>query len=453
MKRRIRAGTDLAGSGTPFREVLPYWWADGTERVVDFAMNPIRDQAGAVRFLNPTGIDITDRVRAEQALRDADRRKDEFLATLAHELRNPLAPVRNAVQILLAKGPPDPLLERSRQTIDRQVRIMARLLDDLLDVSRISRNKLELRRAARRRSAPSSRMPSKSAHRSSRPAATRSPLTLPDEPVELDADAVRLAQVFANLLNNAAKYTERGGQIAVSAARWMATWSFRSRTAASGSPPEMLPRRLRDLLAGPVRRSSGRREGSGIGLSLVKGVVELHGGSVFAHSDGPGKGSEFIVRLPVASAASTAEGPDRTPSPAACEPQAAMSQCRILIADDNADGADSLAMLLRIHGHEVAIAYDGLQAVAEAETMRPDVVLLDIGMPKLNGFDACRRIREQPWGRDVYLVALTGWGQDTDRSSSEEAGFDHHLVKPVDLDALGRLLTTACAAQAKRTSD
>lgn len=407
------------------------------ERVTVFA-RWVLDRApdGQTRRILETTNDITVRKKAEQALHDADRRKDEFLATLAHELRNPLAPVRNAVQILLARGPSDPLLVRARGTIDRQIRIMARLLDDLLDVSRISRHKLELRREhitlstvvqdAVEISAP---LVDAGGHALS--------ITLPPEPVQLEADPVRLAQVFANLLNNAAKYTERAGRIALSAERHGADVVVSVKDTGIGISAEAMPK-IFEIFSQAQPALERAQGGLGIGLSLVKGVVELHGGSVCVRSDGTGKGSEFVVRLPVA----TAPAPIQTPPPAVAESSPPAARRRILIADDNEDSADSLAQLLEIQGHEVATAYDGEQAVALAEAMRPDVALLDLGMPKVNGFDACRRIREQPWGRNVYLVALTGWGQDDDRRRTREAGFDHHFVKPLESEALERLLAS-----------
>jgi PAS domain S-box-containing protein len=393
-----------------------------------------RDTLGGSGAILETTNDITARKAAEQGLRDADRRKDEFLATLAHELRNPLAPIRNAVHILISRGAADPQLARSHTMIDRQVRIMARLLDDLLDVSRISRNRLELKPervdlrsvvdAAIEISAP---LVEAGGHTLT--------VTLPDEPVHLHADPVRLAQVFANLLNNAAKYTDRAGKITLSAEREAADVVVSIKDTGIGISAQALPRvfEIFSQAASALDRAQG---GLGIGLSLVKGLVELHGGSVLARSDGPGKGSEFVVRLP-------AVGPEpaRTPPPAA-EPAAPQARRRILVADDNEDSADSLAMLLKLQGHEVATAYDGEAALAAADAMRPDVALLDIGMPKLDGFELCRRIREQPWGNDVHLLAVTGWGQEDDVRCAEEAGFDQHLVKPVDLNELARLLAS-----------
>ena len=381
--------------------------------------------------------DLIERGRAEQALRRADQRKDEFLATLAHEMRSPLAPIRHALEILIAKGPANPELQAARRVIDRQLAMMTRLLEDLLDVSRIARNKLELRRERTQLAEVID-----SALETSRPlfeAAGHSlTLDLPDDPVWLNADPVRLAQVFANLLTNAAKYTEHGGQITLRAERQGSDLVVSVRDTGIGIPAEVLPR-IFDIFAQSPRALERAQGGLGIGLSLVKGLVELHGGSITAQSEGAGRGSEFVVRLPLDVMAA------RHPEPARPRPAGARApklKRRILVVDDNADSTDTLAQLLTILGHEVGTAYDGEQAVALAGSMRPEVVLLDIGMPKLNGYEACRRIRQQDWGRDMVVIALTGWGQEEDRRRTQEAGFNHHLVKPVDPAALTNLLAS-----------
>jgi CheY-like chemotaxis protein len=372
------------------------------------------------------------RVRLVRQLRDADRRKDEFLATLAHELRNLLAPIRNALQVLRAKGPPEPELVWCRDVIDRQVRQMARLLDDLLDISRVTLGKLELRKERVTLAAVVD-----SAVETSRPLVRAGghdlTVALPDEPVYLEADPVRLAQVFSNLLNNAAKYTERGGRIRLTARFAGPEVEVSVKDTGIGIAPEHLPRLFDKFsqVASALERSQG---GLGIGLSLVKGLVGMHGGSIEARSDGPGKGSEFVVRLPVAVAP-----PVREQHPAEPEKVSAAA-CRIVVADDNRDGAESLAMLLQVMGHEARTAHDGEEALALVSEFRPDVVLLDIGMPKLNGYETARGIRREPWGRDMILIALTGWGQEEDRRRALEAGFNCHMVKPVDIDALEKLL-------------
>ena len=424
-----------------FEEVTPH--ADGNHTYFS-AKVPLLDSAGAAYAVCGISIDITERKRAVEALHRADRKKDEFLATLAHELRNPLAPIRNAVKILHTKGPPDPELQWARGVIDRQVDHMARLLEDLLDVSRISRNNLQLRKEQVELTDVL-----EAAVETSRPAidAGRHELaiSLPSEPIPLVADSVRLAQVFSNLLTNAAKYTENGGRIRLSAAREGGEVVVSVEDNGIGIAAEALPQifEIFSQAAPALERSQG---GLGIGLSLVKGLVELHGGRIAAKSDGPGKGSQFVVSLPVASSASQPPQAARPSEDASFQRPAAQS---ILVVDDNRDSAESLARLLAVMGHRVATAHDGEQAVELAGAMRPDVVLLDIGMPKLNGFDACRRIRQQPWGLGMTLVALTGWGQQEDRRRTEEAGFDYHLVKPVDTTVLMKLLATVPAKRAK----
>jgi PAS domain S-box-containing protein len=388
----------------------------------------LRDPDGRPLRMIGCTVDVTDRTLAEEALRQADRKKDEFLATLAHELRNPLAPIRNAVEALRTGGPAPVGLHG---VIDRQVRVMARLLDDLLDVSRITRGKLDLRRERVDLASVVA-----AAVETSRPlldaAGHQLAVDLPAEPVALDADPVRLAQVFANLLNNAAKYTDPGGHVRLSAARTGEVVAVTVADDGMGIAADMLPRLFAMFAqAEPaVHRAQG---GLGIGLALVRGLVELHGGSIAARSPGPGRGSAFTVHLPVAAAV-----PAPPPTPASHPPRA--SPCRVLVADDLRDSADSMALLLEVMGHDVRTAYDGEQAVTVAGEFRPDVVLLDLGMPKMNGFEACRRIRQQPWGRRVRLVALTGWGQEEDRQRTSEAGFDHHLVKPVSPADLEQVL-------------
>jgi signal transduction histidine kinase len=363
----------------------------------------------------------------------ADRLKDEFLATLAHELRNPLSSIHNAVQVLRRDGLAGPELRWSREVIDRQVGHLTRLIDDLLDVNRITRGTLELRRGEAELS-----QILQEAVESSRPLIDRYghqlTLSLPDEPIRLEADQIRLVQVFTNLLNNATKYTPQGGHIALTAERDGSELRIRVRDTGIGVAPDQLPR-LFEMFYQADRSLERAQGGLGIGLTLVQRLVELHGGRVEAHSDGIGLGSEFIIRLPVSTRPTEAMSPEELSSSAA-----ERGGRRILVVDDNRDSADGLAMLLELGGDEVRTAYDGLAAVEAAAQFRPEAVLMDIGMPTLNGYDAARRIREQPWGRDVLLIALTGWGQDEDRRLSLEAGFDVHLTKPVDHRMLARLL-------------
>lgn len=377
------------------------------------------------------------RERAEE-LAEANRHKDEFLATLAHELRNPLAPIRNAVQYLGMEGLTERDVKTARDVISRQVAVMVRLIDDLLDVSRISRNKLDIRK---QRVELASVV--ESAIESSRPLIQQCghelTIRLPPETVALDADPVRLAQVFLNLLNNAAKYTKRGGHIWLTADREGSDAVVSVRDNGIGIPSDMLPHIFEMFTQ--VDRSLERSQGGlGVGLTLVRRLLDLHDGTIEARSDGPDQGSEFVVRLPLIP-------PPLEPPPVSDGPRAASLRCsRILVVDDNKDSADSLGMLLRLKGNEIRTAYDGIEAVNLAETFHPELVLLDIGLPKLNGYEVARRIRQQSWGRNMILVALTGWGQDEDRRRSQEAGFNFHVVKPVELAAFEKLLTGLEAA-------
>jgi signal transduction histidine kinase/ActR/RegA family two-component response regulator len=378
---------------------------------------------------------------AQGALRDANRRKDEFLALLAHELRNPLAPIRNAAQLLAGTRTGTPDVRWIRDVIERQVGHLVRLVDDLLDVSRISRDRLELRKQT---IALASIVDA--ALETTRPVVERYghtlSIALPAAPVHLHGDLVRLAQVLTNLITNAAKYTEPGGRIGL-AADVVAEEGTRSVVMkvsdnGTGIPAEKLPH-LFDLFF--QIDSSFTREGGGlgVGLTLVRRLVEMHGGSVSAHSAGPGEGSEFVVRLPVLSEAEVQSTP--APQPARA-PTGVLAPQRILLVDDNRDAVDALATLLRLEGHEVHVANDGEDGVRQAATLAPDAVLLDIGMPKVDGYEACRRIRDQAAGRRVAIIALTGFGQAQDRRRAHDAGFDAHFVKPVDLAALMQRLGT-----------
>ena len=420
-------------------EINEQMWLDrpGGRIFLDLYWEPVRDAEGRVIGVGSATVDLTRLKLAEDALREADRRKDEFLATLAHELRNPLAPIRSAVEVLKLRGPTDPTLVAARDMIDRQLQHMVRLVDDLLDVGRITRGKLELR-CERLELGEVLR----SALEVSRPQWERSgldvTLSLPERAVLLEADPVRLAQVFLNLLDNALKFTPQGGRIRVLAEEEEGgRVAVRVEDTGAGVSPEHLPH-VFEMFSQPAPDTTrvGRRGGLGIGLSLARSLVQLHGGDIEARSEGPGRGAAFIVRLPTQAArAAPAPAPDRMPGPKA--PTVAR---RVLVADDNYDNAESLALLLRMSGHCVEVARDGLEALAVAERFRPDAVLLDIGMPELDGRGCCRRLREQPWGRDMLIVALTGWGRDEDRQRSSEAGFDLHLVKPVDVAALRELL-------------
>jgi signal transduction histidine kinase/integral membrane sensor domain MASE1/ActR/RegA family two-component response regulator len=368
-----------------------------------------------------------ERKRADRALREADARKDEFIATLAHELRNPLAPIRNSLELIRLSTPArEPAVDRALAVMDRQLRQMVLLIDDLLDLSRITQGKIELRRER-----VELQTVIQSALETSQPfieeAGHQLIMSLPSEPVYLDADPVRLAQVVSNLLHNACKYTARGGHVWLTIETAGDEALVRVRDDGVGIPPEML-RRVFEMFTQVDRSLERSRGGLGIGLTLVLGLVEMHGGTVSAESGGPDQGSEFVVRLPLAPEGRAPE-PPRTAAVAPNRP--ANARRRILVADDNKDSAESLAAVLSILGNEVRISYDGFDAVTAAATVQPDLVFLDIGMPRLNGYDAASRIREQARGREIRLIALTGWGQDRDRRRSLEVGFDAHLVKPV----------------------
>ncbi|MDM0073642.1 PAS domain-containing protein [Variovorax sp. J2P1-59] len=425
---RLRA--DAIAQRRPFRHEFRIVRPDGTEAWLAHSGQAEYDAEGLpIRSFGVT-MDITERRRADELLRDADRKKDRFIAMLAHELRNPLAPIRNAVAVLRHPRSTGQTAAWCHDVIDRQVTQMARLLDDLLDASRLSRGQLHLRL-----------QPLSLATAIEQAIEIAQPLidagghafrlVLPAQALPMEGDAVRLAQVFSNLLINAAKYTPPKGSITLAAER--AGQEAVVRVTDNGIGIEA--RHLEHIceMFGQVESTLNRSQGGqGIGLALAKGLVELHGGTIGASSQGPAMGSEFFVRLPLASTEGTR--PLSNFPPAADLPQA--TSCRILVADDLKDSADSLAHALQGLGHKVHVAYDGAQAIALAAAIRPEVALLDLGMPKLNGYDVCRQIRAFEWGRGVLVIAQTGWGQEQDRLRTREAGFDHHVVKPVDLDAL-----------------
>jgi signal transduction histidine kinase len=399
--------------------------------------NPIHNEVGHLIGAVNVLVDISDRKQAEEALKEADRSKNEFLATLAHELRNPLAPIRAAVKILQIKSKPTPESQSALDVIERQTRQMTRLIDDLLDIARITSNKLELRRSPVELSQVVA-----AAVETSRPLIEQRGHKLivkaPAAPIHVDGDVVRLAQVISNLLNNSAKYTERGGRIWLECGRKKDEAVIKVRDTGVGILPEALPRIFEMFTQ--AGRENESRSGLGIGLTLVKRLVEMHGGTITAHSEGRGKGSEFVVRIPVAlSSASQAKPPVKTKLKSRKDGR---KPIRILVVDDNQDSADSLGMLMKLLGNEVRIVNDGLAAVAMANEFEPQVVLLDIGLPTLNGYEAARKIRKQPWGSQATLIAVTGWGETIDRERSKKAGFDHHLVKPVEPDVLTTLLAS-----------
>lgn len=412
---------------------------DGAWRVCSIRAVPVSTDDGTICEWVGVHTDVTEQKETEEMLRrfaaemsEADRRKDEFLATLAHELRNPLAPIRNGLQLMELAGAQVEVMEETRRMMERQLTQMVRLVDDLMDVSRISRGQLELRKERVSLAAVL-----QSALESSRPLIEEMghELTVftPSEAILVDADMTRLAQVFANLLNNAAKYGDRGGHIQVRVERDGDAVRVRVQDTGIGIAADQLSR-IFDMFTQIDRTLEKSQGGLGIGLALAKRLVEMHGGGVEARSAGLGTGSEFVVRLPIAV-------DDATRVASGGEPERSnRTALRVLIVDDNRDGADSLASLLRIMGNDVRTAYEGQAGVDVANVFSPDVVVLDIGMPKLNGYEACRRIREQSSGRQVMLIAMTGWGQDDDRRRSREVGFDHHLVKPVDPRLLMDLL-------------
>ncbi len=379
--------------------------------------------------------DITSRLRAEQALRDEHMRKDRFIATLAHELRNPLAPIRSAVAAQQHRAAGDPEFAWTQSIIERQVGLMARLLDDLLDASRIASGKLELRRERVLLSAVLAQ-----SVETARPVIEASRHTIavdqPSGDVHLDGDGVRIAQVVSNLLTNAAKYTQPGGMIALTASVEGEMMTLRVKDSGIGIAPQHLSQIFE--MFGQVHEALERSQGGlGIGLSLARSLVELHGGSIAVRSEGVGRGTEFVVRLPVLAVSARDDGAaSEKPSPTP-----AASTRRVVVVDDNQDGCDSLAAVLEMYGYQVATAYDGPQGIAVTASYDAQVVLLDVGLPGMNGYETCRAVRLTPNGDAIVMIAVTGWGTDEDLRRAAAAGFDAHLVKPIDMTHLRDLLT------------
>ena len=400
---------------------------------------PLQTLKGQV-LLAGISVDVTAKYRAEQELRDADRRKNHFLATLAHELRNPLAPIRNAVQILQLKASLDPELVWVKEMLGRQVGQMSRLLDGLIDLSRISRNRLELRKSRIELSKIL-----EIAIETSRPLIDAEQhhftMSLPKENIYLDGDFVRLSQVFSNLLNNAAKYTPKGGRIHLSVVIENAEIVVTVSDSGIGIPPEKLGEIFEIFWQGSITDTS-HSGGLGIGLSIVRGLVELHQGSVEACSAGVGAGSQFRVRLPYRRTETTAGVPNLVMAQTALH----CTRQTVLVVDDNPDSADSMAMQLRLKGHQTLVSNDGERALEIIQSTRPDVILLDIGLPGISGHEVALQIRQFAWGKKVLLIAMTGWGQRADRIRSQQAGFDFHLTKPVDLTQLDQILTSTGSA-------
>jgi PAS domain S-box-containing protein len=438
LPRMQGAWATAVGRGEPFESEFRYWRHDGVYRWFMGRAIPLKDEAGAVIKWVGTSTDIEDRKRAEDEVRqraaalvEADRRKDEFLAVLSHELRNPLAPIRNAVQLLKQLGPPEPRLVRTREIIERQVRHMARLLDDLLDVSRITNNKMVLHSDK-----VNLGLLVHDTVEDCRSVIEGAGLTLSVESLEgplwVEGDATRLAQVLGNLLHNAAKFTVAGGRVTVR----LAAEGERARITVSdnglGITPEVLPY-VFDTFTQAERSLARTRGGLGLGLALVKGFVELHGGEVWARSQGAGCGTQFTILLPT------------TPAPAASERipttgSLPVGPLRILVVEDNRDAAETLRELLELSGCTVAVAHSGTSALQAARQFRPEVVLCDLGLPGMDGYQVAEQLRQDPTTARARLIAVSGYGQEEDQRRSREAGFDLHLTKPVEFAQIERLL-------------
>lgn len=430
---RPRLNQAFAGERVSYELRLPPL-PGGGPRFCAVAYEPRTEPSGE-KLVVVVIVDVTERLRAEEQLRDADRRKDEFLAILAHELRNPLAPIRNGLQVMRLAADNMAIVAKSRDMMDRQLTHMVRLVDDLLDVSRISRGKMELRRERILLSDVVA-----SAVETARPAIDAAghilTVSVPPGPVYLDGDLTRLAQVFSNLLTNSAKYTPAAGQIWLAAEPVGCDVVVSVRDTGVGIPAEAQPR-IFDMFSQVDRSLERSMGGLGIGLALVKGLVEMHGGSVVVQSEGQGRGSTFTVRLPLSPSQPVSEPAAPADGRAVRGPRR-----KILVVDDNRDSAQSMAEMLTLLGHQVVTAHDGASAVDVAEAFRPQVVFMDVGMPGMNGLDATRAIRERAWGCEVTIVALTGWGQESDRAKSEQAGCDGHLVKPIHMNDVEPYLVT-----------
>jgi PAS domain S-box-containing protein len=440
-------GRDMAPSELPMQYAIAHRTAlsseieivraDGRLVYVQNDVEPLYDTHGEVYACVSVCVDLTERKLAEDALREADRRKDEFLATLSHELRNPLAPIRTALEVMRIARNDTELVEKSRATMERQLTHLVRITDDLLDVSRITQNKVGLRRERiDLRSAVHSAIEATRALLENRGHTVA--LDLPALPLWVDADFTRLSQVFSNLLNNAAKYTDPGGRVSVAATVSGTRGIVTVEDTGIGIPAEMLPR-VFDMFTQLQEHRDRTHGGLGIGLTLAKRLIELHGGSIDVRSEGAGRGTRVTVSLPVTKPAAAARSHGMGDASAAAAP------CRILVAEDNEDAAEMMRVMLQFKGHDVRVAADGVQAVEVASAFKPHIAFLDIGMPRMDGYEAARRIR-QLLGRHIFLVALTGWGQDDDKHRSREAGFDQHLTKPPEPELLERLIEDCSTA-------
>ena len=438
-----RAGRELQAGELPLvraiaqgaeqpAEELEFRFADGEVKFGFVYAAPLFGSDARARGAVCAILDITER-------KLDDRRKDEFLATLAHELRNPLAPAMNALQLLRVAPSDAAAAATARDMLDRQIRQMKRLIDDLMDVSRITQGKLVLQRErVRLQTIVDDAVDACRASLTAK--AHRLEVDIPRAPIDVTGDPARLTQMLSNLLGNSCKFTPPGGRIRLHAHAEGVNLTISVSDDGVGIAPQLLPR-VFDLFMQGDRALERTTDGQGIGLSLVRRLAEMHGGSVEARSEGVGRGAEFIVRLPILSTATATA----TAQQAHVQSKEELMTLRILVVDDSRDAAESLATLLELSGHTVDIANDGLVALQSAEQLKPDVVFMDIGMPRLNGFDAARRIRAAPWGKRMTLVAISGWGQDSDRAKSKEAGFDAHLVKPMEFPALEQILAQVSA--------
>jgi PAS domain S-box-containing protein len=436
MLRAIKNGEGLF----EYRVIRP----DGDVRWIQARGKLFIDQTGEPSRWVGINIDITERKQMEESLRrqtmalqEADRRKDEFLAILAHELRNPLAPISNAIHILELRGDDPKVVAQTREVMERQVHQMARVVDDLLEVSRIGRGKISLEKAPIDladvvATAVETCRPLVEAHHHTLT------VSLPERPVRVEADSARLAQVLSNLLNNAAKYTQDGGRIDLTVEQSRGDAVIRVRDNGIGIASERLPTvfDMFEQIEGAADRSQG---GLGIGLTLARRLVEMHGGKIEAHSAGLGKGSEFVTRLPAIAGTAT-ETASKLEEKVYAPPSG--GPMRVLVVDDNVDSAESMAVLLRLYGHEVRLAHDGEAALEEARSFKPDVIFLDLSLPKMDGYEVARRLRQEPATSGMTLVAMTGYGHEEERRRTQEAGFYSHLVKPVDFDLLRELLSS-----------
>jgi PAS domain S-box-containing protein len=436
-----RNGTDIPVDELPMQYAITHRTSlsneielvrtDGAVIYVQNDIEPLYDRDGQIYGCVSVCVDVTERKLAEGEMRDSARKKDEFLATLSHELRNPLAPIRTAIEVMRLAREDQDIVENARITVERQLHHLVRITDDLLDVSRITQDKLQLRRER-----VDVRSAIDSAVEATRPLidaqAQSLTVNVPDAPLWVDADFTRLVQALSNLLNNAAKYTDFAGRIRVAAAEEAGTAVVSVSDTGIGIAAEMLPR-IFDMFTQLQAFGDRTHGGLGIGLSLAKRLIELHGGTLEARSGGPGQGSTFVVRIPLAPVVARGNAAAHAQRPAA------QRACRILIAEDNSDTAEMMRMMFELKGHDVRVASDGAQAVDLAASFKPAIAFLDIGMPRMDGYEAARGIR-MLLGQDVVLVALTGWGQDEDKVRASEAGFNQHLTKPPEPDVLDRAI-------------